>query len=180
MPLTTTSLKTFVRAHAWVLRIGLIIAAVIIGFQIIGQLVIYRYLKLDYYLSLVAIAFLGAGLLIKRPTRPETDQGRPAPAPQDILQPTPAANTNVAAVIPGPFIPATPQPDLLTLLTSREYLVLRLLADGKTNKEIAAAHAVEVSTIKTHINNIYTKLAVSNRSQARARYAEITARMPIS
>jgi DNA-binding CsgD family transcriptional regulator len=153
----TPSLKTIVRAHAWLLRIGLIIAAVIIGFQLIGQLVIYRYLKLDYYLSLVAVAFLAAGLLLKRPARPRTHQDRPAPAPQ-----------------------ASPQPDILTLLTSKEYLVLRLLAEGKTNKEIAVAHSVEVSTVKTHINNIYTKLAVSNRAQARARYAEIAARMPIS
>ena len=153
----TTSLKTFVKTHAWLLRIGLIVAAVIIGFQLIGQLVIYRYLKLDYYLSLVAVAFLAAGLLLKRPARPGNHQDRPAPAPQ-----------------------APPPPDLLTLLTSKEYLVLRLLADGKTNKEIAAAHFVEVSTIKTHINNIYTKLAVSNRAQARARYAEIAAKLPIS
>ena len=45
---------------------------------------------------------------------------------------------------------------------------------------ITAAHAVEVSTVKTHINNIYARLAVSNRAQARARYAEIAARMPVS
>ena len=140
--MTTTGLKTFVKTHAWLLRIGLITAVVIIGFQIIGQLVMYRYLKLDYYLSLVAVAFLTAGLLLKRPARP--------------------------------------QPDLLTLLTSKEFLVLRLLAEGKTNKEIAVAHSVEVSTVKTHINNIYTKLAVSNRAQARARYAEIAAKLPIS
>lgn len=148
--MTTAGLKTFVKTYAWLLRIGLITAAVIIGFQVIGQLVIYRYLKLDYYLSLVAVAFLAAGLLLRRPARP-------APAPQ-----------------------VSPQPDLLTLLTSKEYLVLRLLAEGKTNKEIAVAHSVEVSTVKTHVNNIYAKLSVSNRAQARARYAEIAARMPIS
>ena len=142
--MTTTGLKTFVKSHAWLLRIGAITSAVIIGFQVIGQLVMYRYLKLDYYLSLVAVAFLAAGLLLRRP-------GRPANA----------------------------EPDLLTLLTSKEFLVLRLLAEGKTNKEIACAHSVEVSTIKTHINNIYTKLCVSNRAQARARYAEIAAKLPI-
>jgi DNA-binding CsgD family transcriptional regulator len=159
--LTATSLKTFVKSHAWLLRIGLITAMVIIGFQVIGQLVIYRYLKLDYYLSLVAVAFLAAGLLLKRPERAANRQDHPAPEAPDTPEPT-----------------ATP--DLLTLLTSKEYLVLRLLAEGKTNKEIAVAHSVEVSTVKTHVNNIYAKLSVSNRAQARARYAEIAARMPIS
>jgi DNA-binding CsgD family transcriptional regulator len=164
MPLTPASLKIFVKAHAWLLRIGLITAAVIIGFQLINQLVIYRYLKLDYYLSLVAVAFLVTGLLLKRPARPDTNQDRPLPAPEDTLQPSPAGT----------------KPDLLALLTSKEYLVLRLLSEGKTNKEIAAVHFVEVSTIKTHINNIYTKLAVSNRAQARARYTEFTGKLPFS
>ena len=154
----------FVKTHAWLLRIGVITAAVIIGFQVIGQLVIYRYLKMDYYLSLVAVAFLAMGLLLKHPGRPV--------APRDAAVP-----------FPGPAVPADTRPDhltLLTLLTSKEFLVLRLVAEGKTNKEIAAAHSVEVSTVKTHINNIYAKLAVSNRAQARARYAEIAAKLPIS
>lgn len=175
--MTATSLKTFVKSHAWLLRIGLITAIVIIGFQVIGQLVIYRYLKLDYYLSVVAIAFLAAGLLLKRPERPANRQDHPAPEAPDTLQLPITAET----IQP---IPATPEPtaspDLLTLLTSKEYLVLRLLAEGKTNKEIAFAHSVEVSTVKTHVNNIYAKLSVSNRAQARARYAEIAARIPIS
>jgi len=173
---TTTGLKTILKNHAWLFRIGLITAAVIIGFQVISQLVVYRYLKIDYYVSLVAVAFLAAGLLIKRPAQPVPRKEQPAPSPcqPDASQPPPitekAAGTTDAAS----------KPDLLTLLTSKEYLVLRLLAEGKTNKEIAVAHAVEVSTVKTHINNIYTKLAVSNRAQARARYAEIAARLQIS
>jgi DNA-binding NarL/FixJ family response regulator len=132
---------------------GLITAAVIIGFQLIGQLVIYRFLKLDYYLSLVAVAFLVIGVMLKLPGQSKIPKDQPEPLPA---------------------------PNLLTLLTSKEYLVLRLLAEGKTNKEIAVAHSVAISTIKTHVNNIYTKLSVSNRAQARARYAEIAAKLPIS
>jgi DNA-binding NarL/FixJ family response regulator len=56
--------------------------------------------------------------------------------------------------------------DLLSNLTSRELAILQLIAEGKSNKEIAAINYVEVSTIKTHINNIYAKLGLQNRREA--------------
>jgi len=56
--------------------------------------------------------------------------------------------------------------DILSNLTSRELAILQLIAEGKSNKEIAAINYVEVSTIKTHINNIYAKLALQNRREA--------------
>jgi DNA-binding NarL/FixJ family response regulator len=55
-------------------------------------------------------------------------------------------------------------------LTNKELSILRLIVEGKSNKEIAATNYVEVSTIKTHINNIYTKLGISNRREAVNRY----------
>ena len=64
-------------------------------------------------------------------------------------------------------------------LTQRELQILRLIAEGKTNKEIARAYFVEVSTVKTHVNNIYAKLAVSNRAQAGVKYAELTGSRPV-
>jgi DNA-binding CsgD family transcriptional regulator len=65
-----------------------------------------------------------------------------------------------------------PEDDLLRLLTSRELEVLQLLAEGKTNKEIAASQFIELSTVKTHVNNIYGKIAVRNRMEARVKYLE--------
>lgn len=56
--------------------------------------------------------------------------------------------------------------DPLSTLTAKELSILRQIADGKSNKEIAALNFVEVSTIKTHINNIYTKLGLKNRREA--------------
>src|SRR5690606_22154103 len=50
--------------------------------------------------------------------------------------------------------------------TSREWDVLRLLAQGKSNRHIATDLVVAESTIKTHLNNIYQKLNVRNRTQA--------------
>ena len=57
--------------------------------------------------------------------------------------------------------------DLTQNLTGRELSVFRLLAEGKTNKEIAVIMTVEVSTIKTHTNNLYAKIGCKNRSDAR-------------
>ena len=56
--------------------------------------------------------------------------------------------------------------NLLATLTIKEFAILKMIADGKSNKEIAAANFVELSTVKTHINNIYTKLGVSSRKEA--------------
>lgn len=66
----------------------------------------------------------------------------------------------------GDKTPAAPESDLFNELTGKELYILQLITEGKSNKEIAAINFVEVSTIKTHINNIYTKLGLSNRKQA--------------
>ena len=51
-------------------------------------------------------------------------------------------------------------------LTVKEQQILQQIIEGKSNKEIAATNFVEVSTIKTHINNIYAKLGLKNRKEA--------------
>jgi DNA-binding CsgD family transcriptional regulator len=53
-------------------------------------------------------------------------------------------------------------------LTAREVEVLRLLADGRSNKEIAADLIVSVPTVQRHIANIYTKIDARNRADATA------------
>jgi LuxR family maltose regulon positive regulatory protein len=47
--------------------------------------------------------------------------------------------------------------------------VLHLIAEGCTNQEIADRLVVALSTVKTHINNLYGKLGVQSRTQALAR-----------
>ncbi len=51
-------------------------------------------------------------------------------------------------------------------LTVRELEVLRLIATGNSNKEIAAALAVEVSTVKLHVGKILEKLRARDRTEA--------------
>jgi LuxR family maltose regulon positive regulatory protein len=55
---------------------------------------------------------------------------------------------------------------LVEPLTEREIEVLRLVAGGLSNREIACELVVAVSTVKTHINHIYGKLDVRSRTQA--------------
>jgi DNA-binding NarL/FixJ family response regulator len=57
-------------------------------------------------------------------------------------------------------------PESSEALTGRETEVLKLLARGKADKQIARELFVAVSTVKTHVNNIYGKLDISSRTQA--------------
>ncbi len=61
--------------------------------------------------------------------------------------------------------PASPE-SLTESLTERETEVLELLARGKANKQIARELFVAMSTVKTHVNNLYRKLGISSRTQA--------------
>jgi DNA-binding NarL/FixJ family response regulator len=58
-------------------------------------------------------------------------------------------------------------------LTKRELEVLRLLAQGQTNQEIALSLVVSTLTVKTHVQRIIRKLGVSDRTQAAVRAAEL-------
>ena len=51
-------------------------------------------------------------------------------------------------------------------LTSREYEVLQLIAKGYSNADIADQLFLSLSTIKTHVSNLYSKMGVKSRTQA--------------
>ncbi|HXR66755.1 MAG TPA: LuxR C-terminal-related transcriptional regulator, partial [Ktedonobacteraceae bacterium] len=63
---------------------------------------------------------------------------------------------------------ASSLPAFLEPLTSQEQRVLRLLAAGRTNQEIARLLVISPNTVKTHVKNLYSKLHVSSRAQASA------------
>ena len=51
-------------------------------------------------------------------------------------------------------------------LTDREIQVIKLIADGKTNKEIGNTLTISEKTVKNHVRNIFQKLKVDDRTQA--------------
>ncbi len=51
-------------------------------------------------------------------------------------------------------------------LTSRELAVLELIVAGKSNKEIGGELSISEATVKTHINNLLSKMGVTDRTQA--------------
>jgi DNA-binding NarL/FixJ family response regulator len=58
-------------------------------------------------------------------------------------------------------------------LTPRETDVLRLLVEGKTNREIAEDLVISAGTVKIHVQHIIAKLGVSDRTQAAVRAIEL-------
>jgi DNA-binding NarL/FixJ family response regulator len=52
---------------------------------------------------------------------------------------------------------------LLRSLTKKELIVLRMLAEGLTLRDIAARRGVSQNTVRTHIQNLYAKLGCHNR-----------------
>lgn len=67
--------------------------------------------------------------------------------------------------------------ELFLSLTSKQQEILMLLAAGKSNKEIAQALFIELSTVKTHINSIYKQLKLSDRKAAVDFYQSVRDRL---
>jgi LuxR family maltose regulon positive regulatory protein len=76
--------------------------------------------------------------------------------------------TAFSEAAPSPQTP-TPAEDVVEPLSEREIDVLRLVAEGLTNREISTRLHLSLSTVKWHTGNIYGKMGVKNRTQAVAR-----------
>jgi LuxR family maltose regulon positive regulatory protein len=66
-----------------------------------------------------------------------------------------------------------PSPQLVEGLTEREIEVLRLLRSGLTSTDIAEELVIAVSTVRTHLKNLYSKLDVHSRMEAIQRAEEL-------
>lgn len=62
----------------------------------------------------------------------------------------------------------------LERLSSRELEVLRLLAEGLTDREIAQALTISTRTVETHVGSVLRKLGVRNRAEAAGRYRDLS------
>jgi DNA-binding CsgD family transcriptional regulator len=71
------------------------------------------------------------------------------------------------AALDGPAGPSpVPVPGGAEVLSGREVEVLRLLADGASNRAVAARLVVSENTIKTHVRHVLTKLGAGSRGEA--------------
>lgn len=66
-----------------------------------------------------------------------------------------------------------PNERLAESLSERELEVLALIAAGESNRKIAARLFISISTVKTHLNNLYHKLGAANRTQAVTRARDL-------
>jgi len=87
-----------------------------------------------------------------------------------LLSAFPTPQVPAAERAPGPV--RSPS-SLVEPLSERELEVLRLMAEGLTNKEIAARLIIALGTVKAHIHNISGKLGAQNRAHAIARAKEL-------
>ena len=107
-----------------------------------------------------AIQAGAAGYLLK-----ETEPSELAEAIRKVHRGEPILHPSVAARLMREVAAAEPRAHR-TDLTARELEVLRLVAAGRSNKEIAHDLSVAEKTVKTHVSNVLSKLGVADRTQA--------------
>lgn len=79
-----------------------------------------------------------------------------------------------------PLVPVRPAATLYAPLTVKEKEVLLLLAKGYSNEEIATELLITVGTVKTHVNSLFGKLDVNNRTKVVAKAMELDLVKPAS
>ncbi|MGH2435454.1 MAG: response regulator [bacterium] len=115
--------------------------------------------------SVVGAIRAGAiGYLLKTTEAEELQRAIHAAA-EGQVQLSPEAASRLMREVRAPESPET--------LTGRETEVLRLVAEGKANKEIAQGLGIGEKTVKTHVSNILAKLGLQSRTQAALHAARI-------
>ena len=122
-----------------ILIYGLALAAAAVALQWLDYLYAVKLFATEIYIVLIAVIFTAIGIWAGNRLT-----GRPAP---------PGFEKNIHA--------------LQSLgISEREYEVLKLLAEGHSNQEIADSLFVSANTVKTHLAHLYDKLGVARRTQA--------------
>lgn len=112
---------------------------------------------IDIYIGIIAILFLALGVWV---------------ANQMIKPKTVIIERKIPVPASGTFAINEDAINELSI-SKREYEVLQLLAGGRSNAEIAAELFVSLSTVKTHVSNLFQKLDVKSRTQAIGKAKEL-------
>jgi len=107
-----------------------------------------------------AIRAGAAGYLLK-----EAEPAELAEAIRKVYRGESILHPNIAARLMADVAAATPRAHR-TDLTRRELEVLRLIAQGMSNRQIASELTVAEKTVKTHVSSVLSKLGVADRTQA--------------
>jgi DNA-binding NarL/FixJ family response regulator len=91
---------------------------------------------------------------------------------QDVLSGGSPMSSHIARKVVQYFQRLGPSKNHLENLTARETEILEMLANGDLDKEIADKTEISITTVKTHLKHIYTKLHVRTRTEAVARYLQ--------
>jgi NarL family two-component system response regulator LiaR len=119
--------------------------------------------SIELYTGLIAVFFTALGIWIA--TRLATPKVQTVIVEKEILVEQPTE-----------FVLNEAELDKLNL-SRREYEVLQILSTGASNAEIAESLFLSLSTVKTHVSNLFVKMEVKNRGQAieKAKRLKITA-----
>jgi DNA-binding NarL/FixJ family response regulator len=90
---------------------------------------------------------------------------------RQLLCEPPEQTESTTGLAPGS---SAPPPLLLEALTRQEAAVLKLVAKGQTNQQIARSLLISTSTVKKHVHLIISKLGVSDRTQAAIKAIELS------
>lgn len=134
--------------YKYIIFMGLLLAFGIAALKSLEYYYFAYRISADVYIGIISVIFLGLGIYLGI----RFDKRR-----KTTLQPDAPAET--ATVLPIAL------PEGIEL-SSREREVLNHIAMGHSNQEIADMLFVSLNTIKSHTNNIYSKLNVKRRTQA--------------
>ena len=95
-----------------------------------------------------------------------TSPGRLLSAIRDVHQGKPSMSPDIASKLMRELQRKSNLPPTKDPLTDRELGVLKLVAQGLTNQEIADQLVISEGTVRTHVSNILSKLHLANRTQA--------------
>ncbi|MBV1908259.1 MAG: response regulator transcription factor [Kangiellaceae bacterium] len=146
-----------------IIKYALILFVALSGLKFLEYQFFSYKMSLESYLGIIAGIFLLAGIIIASYWAKYSQQDKHSPTDKDIQRKAlnEQNNSSTEQSIAGQI-----DQQKLSEFSEREQQVLQLLCHGYTNKEIAQSLEISPNTVKTHMSRLFSKLGVSNRTQA--------------